>query len=568
MFAKVYFSVFFLLFIQFFSGQKILLVNQGKTDYQIVVSKTRTDAEWNAAFLLKEYIDKVAGVSIPVVYDDEPVRIKEIVVGNTNRQIKSKNLNSEEDFVTIKTEGEKLLISGGSRKGALYAAATFLENYLGVRKYTKDFEVVPYTKTIELPASINYAYTPPFQFRTTYFEDSLNLNYADWHKLNYFFEDRVNFAHSFGQYLPDTLFKTHPEYFALVNGKRTPLQPCLSHPEVYKIMKQNLLKEMAKHPNQKVWSISHNDDAAYCQCNLCEPKQKAGNGFIETLMPFVNKFAKDFPDKTISTLAYMESGIPSKSVKPLSNVEIMLCYTHINRAIPIATGPENAKFFRELTAKWQQQTSNIFVWDYVINYLNTLSPFPNLQVLQPNVQYLRDHNIKRVFLQGSGNQKSEFNELKCYLIAKLLWNPDINIQQVQNEFIDAYYGAGAPEIKKYIAALQTEVKKHNAIVDIWADPQLNKNDFLSDTNIAKYRQILNRALNKTKNNPTIYNRILKEKLSVDYAEIQTSDNSLTGDIKKQKLIEDFINQTNKIGVKYLMNGELTPNEYKIKKMKN
>lgn len=551
------------------SQNKLTITNDnGTTEYQIVIPRNKTDAEWNAAFLLKKYIDKISGLSIPVVYDYEKVRNKEILVGNTSRSQNINTKNIAEDAVIIKSNDNKIYITGGKRKGILYSASTFLEEYVNVKIYTKDFEVLPIGRRIVVPSNINYSYPPPFIFRTTYFEDSEDRHYADWHKLNYFFEDRINFVHSFNQYLPDTYFKTHPEYFALVDGKRTPVQPCLSHPDVYKIMKSNLIKEMVKHPNLKVWSVSHTDDGTYCHCSLCGPKHTAGNGFIETLMPFVNRFAKDFPDKIISTLAYRQSIEPSKFTKPLSNVEIMLCYTHVNRALPIGTGPDNAKMFRDITNNWKKQTDNIFVWDYVINYLNTLSPFPNLQVLQPNIQYFRDNDIRYIFQQGSGNQKSEFNELKCYLISKLLWNPDINIQEIQNEFIEAFYGQAAPEIKEYILALKTEVKKNNAIVDIWADPTLNKNDFLSVQNILNYRNILNKALNKTKSNPTIYNRVLKEKLSIDYVELQIASQDINrkktiGNNREYKnKIEDFITNTNRAKIEFLMNGERTPQDYR------
>lgn len=563
--SRLYMALF-LVVTQVFSAQNISLAINGRPDFQIVVPKGRTDVEWQAAFLLKKYLDKVIGSSVPVVLDTEPQKGKEILVGKTNRSsLDTSTLTG--DGITIQSSSSKIKIGGGNRKGVLYAASTFLEDYAGVRKYTKDFEKIPNNPNLAVPNNISVTKNPVFNFRNTYFEDAVDRDYADWHKLNYFFESRVNFAHSFNQYLPDVLFKTHPEYFALVDGKRTPVQPCLSNPEVYKIMKANLMKEMAAHPENKVWSISATDDGTYCHCNLCEPKHKAGNGFIETLMPFVNRFAKDFPDKTISTLAYRQSIDPSKFVKPLPNVEIMLCFTHVNRALPIATGPDNAKMFRDITARWKQQTSNIFVWDYVINYFNTLSPFPNLQVLQPNIQYFRDNNFKGVFEQGSGDQKSEFNELKCYLISKLLWNPDADVAALQNEFIDAFYGDGAPEIKEYVALLQSNVKKTNAIVDIWADPKLNKDNFLSKTNIESYRAILNRALQKTQRNPTVYNRILKEKLSVDYAEIQTAEGVNFNSSKEQDKINNFTMQARKMGIKFLMNGELTPEQYRDKILK-
>lgn len=561
----------FLLSSQTFNAQNFLeLSKNGTSVVQIVIPAKFTDTEKQAAFTLKKYLDKISGGNFPVVYDYESTQPREILVGNTSRSSAVHVNNIQEDAVIIKTVGEKLLLTGGKRKGTLYAVSTFLENYLGCRKYTKDFEVVPTKKDIKIPTIINIFEEPVFNFRNTYFLDANDRDYADWHKLNYFFEDRINFVHSFNQYLPDTLFKSHPEYFALVNGRRSPVQPCLSNPEVYKIIKANLMKEMAKYPNNKIWSVSQTDDQNYCHCNICEAKQKKGNGFIETLMPFINKLAADFPNKTISTLAYRQSIDPSKFVKPRSNVEIMLCFTHVNRALPIATGPDNAKMFRSITDRWKQQTNNIFVWDYVINYLNTLSPFPNLQVLQPNIQYFKNNSVQGVFEQGSGNQKSEFNELKCYLISKLLWNPNINVKQVQDEFIDAFYGEGAPEIKAYISLLEDNVKKNNAVVDIWADPKINKNDFLSETNIYSYKAILNKALYKTKNNAAFYNRILKEKLSVDYAEIQISSDNLNAKFGKKaaKTVNDFTETANKTGIIYLMNGEFTPTQYREKLLKN
>jgi hypothetical protein len=550
-------------------AQNVLqLTSEGSTRYQIVIPKNKTPVEWDAAFLLKKYIDKVANVSIPVVYDYEASKENEILVGKTNRSDLIKTDFLAEDAIVIKIYKNKIYVAGGNSKGVLYSASTFLENYLGIRKYTKDLEVIPVNRNIRIPINIDVVYSPAFTFRTTYFEDSENKEYADWHKLNYFFENRVNFVHSFNQYLPDTLFKTHPEYFALVDGKRTPVQPCLSHPEVYKIIKANLQIEMAKYPKNKIWSVSQTDDSNYCHCNMCDPIHKKGNGFIETLLPFVNKIADDFPDKIISTLAYRQSIDPSKYVRPRKNVEIMLCYTHINRAIPLSTGLENAKMFRGITNGWRSQTNNIFIWDYVINYNHTLSPFPNLQVLQPNIQYIRDNKIKSIFAQGSGNQKSEFSELKSYLISKLLWNPDIDVKKAQNEFIDTFYFGAEAEMKQYIALLQEQVKKNNAIVDIWADPSLNKNDFLNRENITKYRNILNEALRKTKNNPGVYKRILKEKLGVDYAELQISkynierSETLRNSKDLEKKLSDFISEAKIADIKFLTNSENTPEEYK------
>ena len=80
----------------------------------------------------------------------------------------------------------------------------------------------------------------------------------------------------------------------------------------------------------------------------------------------------------------------------------MLCFTNINRATSLKDGftnnlqfsaPDNAKIFRQILESWQRQTSNIFAWDYSVNFTDTMSPFPNFSVLQPNIQFLREKKI-------------------------------------------------------------------------------------------------------------------------------------------------------------------------------
>ena len=52
---------------------------------------------------------------------------------------------------------------------------------------------------------------------------------------------------------PDTYFKDHPEYYALMGGKRSRTQLCLTNPDVLKITIEELKKRMAEKPDAKKW---------------------------------------------------------------------------------------------------------------------------------------------------------------------------------------------------------------------------------------------------------------------------------------------------------------------------
>lgn len=550
-------------------GQNLLLADYGKSSYRIVVSKAATESESKAASDFQKLFRQVSGVQLPITSDVQTAISTEIVIGNTSRNhIDLSSLS--QDGILLRSVGSKLFINGGNRKGVHYAIAEFFERYLGTRFYALD-EMKILSKSKVLIPQVNYTYSPPFTYRSQYNIESLDKTYADFHKLNYFFENRLYFAHSFGWLIPaDKYFKTHPEYFALINGRRDPSQMCFSSNGLLKELISVLKIEMQLSPANKVWSVSTLDSPNYCHCSFCEVKYKSGSGFTESLIPFVNKVAEAFPDKTISTLAYNQSIIPALKSKPLPNVEIMFCYTDIDRKVPI-DDPANAeaKMFRNALAQWKKQTNNIFVWDYVVNYFHSLSPFPNLYTLKPNLQYFRNQGIQKVFEQGIGPQKGEFSELKSYLLSKLLWNPDLDDRKIIEEFVNVYYGPGAPDVLQYLNEIN-QAPLVGGFLGVYTSPESFIKGFLSASRLEKYQSILQKALSKVPPKSLYYKRIKKELLTVQYAclMITRGINGKMLDNKRRTDLENFIIDMQKADVKFLRNGEQTPAEFQSYYLKN
>lgn len=63
--------------------------------------------------------------------------------------------------------------------------------------------------------------------------------------------------------------------------------------------------------------------------------EKYGGVPSGSLIYFVNKIAKEFPTKVISTLAYWYSGEAQKNIKPEPNVNSMLCNIESKRQRPV-----------------------------------------------------------------------------------------------------------------------------------------------------------------------------------------------------------------------------------------
>ena len=184
---------------------------------------------------------------------------------------------------------------------------------------------------------------------------------------------------------PEKYFDTHPEYYALMAGKRGKTQLCLTNPDVLKITIEELGKKMKEKPGAKYWSVSQMDTYGSCECNACKAIDDREGSPSGTMIEFINKVAAAFPDKVISTLAYQYTRTAPKKIKPASNVNIMLCTIECDRNKPIDSDTSKGSFYCDLR-DWSKISDNILVWDYVIQFTNMIAPFPILHVLQSNIR--------------------------------------------------------------------------------------------------------------------------------------------------------------------------------------
>ena len=318
-------------------------------------------------------------------------------------------------------------------------------------------------------------------------------SYAAWHKLNTR-DDWGLFVHTFRTLVPpEKYFDEHPEYFSLLKGNRTPdCQLCLTNPDVFRIVVEELRARMRENPEARFWSVSQNDTYCPCECAACAAIDSAEGSPAGSILSFVNRVADEFPDKIISTLAYQYSRAAPKHIKPRPNVNIMLCSIECNRSRPIADDPASASFVKDVE-DWSALTHNILLWDYVIQFRNLVSPFPNLRVLQPNIRFFVENGITSVFEQGLSELHGEFAELRAYLIAKLLWNPYADADSLMDDFLRGYYGGAAPQIRRYIDTMHDALAASGEELSIYGYPWPSRNGYLSPVMMHAYDSLFDRG---------------------------------------------------------------------------
>jgi hypothetical protein len=175
-------------------------------------------------------------------------------------------------------------------------------------------------------------------------------------------------------------------------------------------------------------------------------------------------------------------------------------------------------------------------------------PFPNLRVLQPNVQFFIENNVRGIFEEGSypPGGGGEFATLRSYLLAKILWQPECDVGEAMNEFLEGYYGGAAGPIREYIDRLHDEVEKKGAHVRIFDDPDV----FLDRNFVADALKILDGAENGA-GDERFRKRVRLARLPLEYSRAWLLDKE---DYRRKEMFSDFFEKCRSMGISQIREG--------------
>lgn len=518
---------------------QLRIAERGKApEYTIVHA---ADAAPSVVLGVKEfqsYVERQTGVKLPVSTDAAPLPPKAILVG-TNKYAKTilgNDYNPErlkDDGFMLRTCDNYLVVLGGKR-GAMYGLYEILERFGGCRWYASWHEVVPEKDEFVVP-TLNEVQIPAFLMREPFWYDMFNTRQAYLNKcngnamkLNENQGGKIRFGggmfvHTFNVLVPPSEFyATHPEYFAEINGKRLSgyVQLCLTNKDVLKIVTERIMNAIRKDPNAAMYSVSQNDAYNYCLCKECTAMAEKFGGQTGLLIWFINQVAEkvetEFPNALIETLAYQYTRTPPTGIKPRHNVLPRLCTIECDFSLPLDVSPalQNKKFVNDIKG-WSSMTDKLFIWDYTTNFAHYLTPFPNFGALQGNVKFFRDNHVIGLMEQGAyQGYHAEFAELRGWLLAKLLWNPDQDIKPLLDDFFKGYYGPAAKYVREYFDELQSLVSAPSVNLKIFdtATPSWMSDDFL-----ARATKLWENAEAAVKDNPAFLYNVRKGSLPVYYS---------------------------------------------------
>jgi len=575
----------------------ITVANNGSSEYRIVVSDKSSPSTVYGAGELQKFLEEMTGAKIPIISDLESMTNHEIIIGN-NRHLQKLNqtINFDElgdEGYVLRSVGKHIIIAGGELRGNMYGVYGLLEDYLGCRWFTPEVSRIPSYSRLSIP-KLDDKIIPLLEFREPFIWNAKDGDWAARNRINRNMNigtlgerhgGRVEWvpgftAHTFERLVPKAqYYDTHPEYFSLVSGvrMRDGSQLCCTNEDVIRIVTEGALKAFRENPQAKILSIGHNDFSFnYCECENCQKIAEREGSQIAPVLQMVNRVAdevkKHFPDRLIITFAYQWTRHAPKMMKPRDNVIIRLCGIECCFTHPFETcdNENNLSFARDIE-EWSKVSKRLWVWSYTTNFSHYLLPFPNIRILNENLKMFVEHNVTGIFLQDTPDiPHGEFSELGAYLQAKLLWNPYYDEDTAIDEFLDAYYGDAASQMKAYLDFIHDKAEKENIHMGCYESPETL---LLDDYYFTFSDSIWVEAEKAVAGKPEFLDRVQASRLSPEYAFITHDMNkkaylldqeTLTVNINPAYMerLDNFGKNLERFGVAFLDENGLTFEKFK------
>ena len=534
----------------------------------VILPATPTVQESFAAQELATYAGKILGRTVPVVAETEPAAATATTrywIGRT-RQCRVPGLNDQEWILQPGPEG--LAIYGGGSRGTIYGVYQFLENQ-GVRWLTPTAEVVPRAEHLRLPRQterqqaktrVRYLAWNVSTPRTAEWNSRLRLVgvSADMPDAmgGHLREATGGQCHSLVELVPIRLFKDHPDWFAQqADGRRSPgsypyVGHCLSNPALRAYVAGEVKKALRKTGAQEMWIGQADGLRAGCYCRACtaerdryttvppstpqtaaavgddtpliDPTKTAGGNVCWSInnILFANaigaQIKREFPAVSLLTLAYgFTSEAPPARLRVADNVVVNLatagscCWFHGMK--PGAN--------RQLN-DWAKVAPRLRVYTYGGANFGFWWPFPNLLAHAQDFASLYHDGVTEFFDQGtlsSSGVGAGLIELRCYLSARMMWNPEANPREVIREFCNGFYGPAGEAVAAYIFWYDNYVAQHNVHGSHeWGDT-LGWQKWVNQETVAKSEAFLATALAAVADQPELTQRVKRGLLEITWA---------------------------------------------------
>lgn len=369
----------------------------------------------------------------------------------------------------LRSTPERLVLLGNTERGVEHAVADLLHR-LGVRQYFPGphWEVMPALP--DLTVDVNSFQSPSYHARTLWYGygalPERQAGYQQWCRRNRATKgvDLLT-GHAYGQIITRHAaeFQAHPEYLALVKGKRIAPGPdakfCISNPALRALVAQDCVALLDADPALDSVSVEPSDGGGWCECAACARLGSISDRALLLSSEAARAIAARHPGKLVGQYAYNQhSPVPAVTAAP--NVVVSIATHFIKGGATID----------ELIEGWSQHATTLGIREYLSVYawdhdLPGKAHAAQLDYLQETIPHFHEKSARYYSAETGDNWGA--NGLGCYLAARLLWdvNEAGNIEALFDDFLDQCFGpAKLPMTRFYTLITRTRPPVTPAVI--------------------------------------------------------------------------------------------------------
>ena len=368
-----------------------------------------------------------------------------------------------------------------------------------------------------------------FVYREVFLPQGMGAN-AESLGLNSIDVDWGIWGHNLGEVLPE---KHSESVYAKENDATLKSQYCFSSARLYDYITQYIDDNYSSSDHTR-FSIIPNDNDIVCLCIKCKEAGNTAGNASPAVTNLVRKLAARYPNHKFymsdyrTTQALPEDSLPSNAGVMVSAMSYPMTLKHT---------PEQDAFMEKLD-KWGSKTNNILVWDYINNFDDYFTPYPNLGIMQDRLQNYKKHNVTAMFLNGSGSDASSMSNLKTIVLAELLKNPNADWQTILSEKAVALYPVTGKTIADFMLNQENFVKGNQAVLPLYEGVRAAKNTYLPEDLFVNFHNTLLKQREKTTGEERKYLDKLLPKLAFTHLEL----NRINGDFNDSELLLDELSK--------------------------
>ena len=284
------------------------------------------------------------------------------------------------------------------------------------------------------------------------------------------------------------------------------------------------------------------DENGWCSCSSCQKVISKYGAKSATMILYVNRLRDKLDtyleanniDREINLYytSYFEIVQPPVHKDAQGNYVANAPELVLKDGVGVLFAPIHANFTKSIYDKENETTyeqlkslraisDRILVWTYSCNFMDFMAPFDSITNMPDWFSAIVDNGGVFLFNEGRRGQghSSGFDVVRQYLVAKLEWDVDVDVDALTEQFFEGYFGKAKEPMRQFYNELRVQMRKNhdeNGMPSYILSKNTNSKACWPESLLNKWMGLINEAYELAGDDEELRIRILLESIFVRY----------------------------------------------------